>query len=624
MFKLGSNVKSTMRGMVVLTLLVGLTEFAEGERNMSFDKDQWTWLLVCAGLLAVCAAWGIGANDVANAFATSVGSGALTVKNAIILGAILEPLGAVLLGGKVMETMRKGISDYQCYQDNPALLMYGMTCVIMAVAVWLAVATYLKMPVSTTHSAVGGVIGMTLMTRGRGCVTWNYRPNQYCIKSNQNNYGDCQITTMGWDDFPWLDGVAEIVASWLISPIFSGICASILYFVTRYGVMERSNSYHLVLVLFPFIVGFTCWVNYIYIVLKGASAWEEDLHTVGQNREADEGNLGPVAAWGGLFAAIGVGVTACLEYFIVKEINRKVEAGTLLTQEQIHGQAAAQDAENAADGEKADTAAPVEKEEAATNNGGVFGFIKESMGVNALACVNEGTGDGNSEYVKRIHSNTKYYDPKTEEVFKYVQVFTAMVDSFSHGANDVANAMGPFAAVYFAWKDGYVDKKPVASNADAKWILLLGGLGMTLGLASYGYKIMQAIGVELIAVTPSRGYCIELGAAFVIIYGSSQGWPLSTTHCQVGATVFVGLFDGTDSVNGRELGIVVFGWVFTLLFVGTLTAILVGPSPDPIRGHLTAHDKSTVNGYCENYIPYKTQIAIGRGAPGYSLITPFD
>jgi sodium-dependent phosphate transporter len=189
-----------------------------------------------------------------------------------------------------------------------------------------------------------------------------------------------------------------------------------------------------------------------------------------------------------------------------------------------------------------------------------------------------------------------------------------MVDSFSHGANDVANAMGPFAAVYFSWKDGYVDKKPQAGNAEAKWILLLGGLGMTLGLATYGYKIMQAIGVELVAITPSRGYCIELGAAFVIIYGSSQGWPLSTTHCQVGATVFVGLFDGTGSVNGRELGIVVFGWVFTLIFVGTLTAILVGPSPEPIKGVLTGPgpDRDTALGYCENFIPWELQLAFGR------------
>mmetsp|Transcript_19135 Transcript_19135/g.65729 ORF Transcript_19135/g.65729 Transcript_19135/m.65729 type:complete len:613 (-) Transcript_19135:201-2039(-) len=609
------GVKSAVRGCVVLALLACLTEFADAERNASFDRKQWTWLLVSAGMLALGAAWGIGANDVANAFATSVGSGALSVKQAIVMGAILEPLGAVLLGGKVMETMRKGISSYKCYQDNPALLMYGMTCVIFAVAVWLATATYLKMPVSTTHSAVGGIVGMTLMTRGRNCVTWNYRPNQYCIKSNQGSYGDCQIDSMGWDNFPWLAGVSQIVASWIISPVFSGVCASILYCFTRYLIMERSNSYQIVLCVFPFIVAFTFWVNYMYIVLKGAGAWSDTLHTTGQLREAKGGNLAPAAQWGGMFAAIGFGITIFVEYFIVKDIALKVANGTLKTQEEVHFQTTKVEAGLATDVEMTKATPDAAPAETAGN------FLQQSMNKNALACIKDGTGDGNEAIVARLHSNAKYFDPKTEEVFKYVQVFTAMVDSFSHGANDVANAMGPFAAVYFAWKDGFIDKKPVASNGDAKWILLLGGLGMTIGLSTYGYKIMQAIGVELIAVTPSRGYCIELGAAFVIIYGSSQGWPLSTTHCQVGATVAVGLFDGTSSINGRELAIIVFGWMMTLVIVGLIAAILVGPAPEPIKGMLQANGSSS-KGYCENYINWKVQQAIGRGKEGYSITTP--
>ena len=188
-----------------------------------------------------------------------------------------------------------------------------------------------------------------------------------------------------------------------------------------------------------------------------------------------------------------------------------------------------------------------------------------------------------------IHEHVSRHDPRCEEMFKYVQVFTAIVDSFSHGANDVANAMGPFSAVYITWKNGEVSSKEDLGD-DMYWILAIGGVGIVVGLALYGYKIMSAIGVKLTAITPSRGYSIELGAAFVIIYGTSKGWPLSTTHCPIGATVGVGLFEGLQGVNCKVFLKCVFGWVITLVVVGTTTALLVGPSPEPLKGE-----------YCDNY-----------------------
>merc|ERR1711861_62833 len=158
--------------------------------------------------------------------------------------------------------------------------------------------------------------------------------------------------------------------------------------------------------------------------------------------------------------------------------------------------------------------------------------------------------------VAAIHDNVTRHDPRAEQFFRYVQIFTAIVDSFSHGANDVANAMGPFAAAYV------------------------------------GYKIMNAMGVKLIAITPSRGSCIELGAALVVIYGTGRGWPLSTTHCQIGATVAVGLFEGRQGVNKELFLRACGGWVMTLVVVGCTTAMLVGPSPEPLK-----------NEYCKDWSP---------------------
>jgi len=175
--------------------------------------------------------------------------------------------------------------------------------------------------------------------------------------------------------------------------------------------------------------------------------------------------------------------------------------------------------------------------------------------------------------VSEIHQNTEAFDVRTEEFFKYIQIFTAICDSFAHGANDVANAMGPFMGIYAIYVSGSVSYKTSSTEDDGIWILFIGGLGIGIGLLLYGYKIMRAIGVKLTAITPSRGVSIELGSATVIIVGSYLGLPLSTTHCQVGATVGVGLLEGKGGVNCKLLTKIVIGWVITLIVVGLTCAL---------------------------------------------------
>lgn len=176
--------------------------------------------------------------------------------------------------------------------------------------------------------------------------------------------------------------------------------------------------------------------------------------------------------------------------------------------------------------------------------------------------------------VSAIHSNAEKFDPKTESVFKYIQVFTAVCDSFAHGANDVANAVGPYMGLYAIYLSGEVNKKSDSSEDSGLWILAMGGAGIGLGLILFGYKIMRAIGVKLAVITPSRGSTIELGAVLVIVVGSYFGLPLSTTHCQVGATTGVALFEGRKGVNKWVLLKTVIGWVLTLVIVGVTTGLL--------------------------------------------------
>ena len=426
--------------------------------------------------------------------------------------------------------------------------MWGMTCVILATGGWLLLASYLEMPVSTTHSCIGGIIGMTMMSRGADCVLWHEDS----------------------DTFPFAKGVTAIVISWVLSPVASGICGALLYAFTWVTVLRYPPdiSFRNSKFFFPILVGFTFGLNIVLMILKGAKGKKEELGTDDMIAAAKEGDIGPAAAVGGYFALGSAFLVALAVPTLAKRALASAEV--INNEAKVSAEGTKTPLEEGATGKKNEMTAAE--------------YIKHQLEADPHAVLD------NDAVAKGIHDNVKHHDTATEEMFKYVQIFTAIVDSFSHGANDVANAMGPFAAVYATYSNGYVNTGKEDMGDDMYWILAIGGAGIVLGLGTYGYKIMEAIGVKLIAVTPSRGYCIELGAAFVIIYGTTQGWPLSTTHCQVGATVGVGLFEGSEGVNKWVLIKCVVGWVATLAIVGFTAAVLVGPSPDPDKSLYCATD----------------------------------
>jgi len=438
--------------------------------------SQFVWILAVGGIFAFVAAFGIGANDVANAFATSVGSGALTIKHAIILASIFEFSGALFMGEHVVKTIQSGISNQTCFQDDPGLLMYGCMCVLLSVAIWLVLASYLEMAVSTTHSCVGGMIGMTMVARGSSCVIWYEKTSQ----------------------FPYVKGVVAIIVSWFLSPIISALFAALLFVILRNFVLRSTNSFKRMHYVFPVLVACTFIVNTFFIVYKGAKFLKLDKTSVSTACAVSFG--------------IGGGMGIITYFFINPYVFKKRDI-------QVH--------------------------------------IQE---------IEDGT-------VQAIHQNAEKFDEQTEYSMRYLQILTACCDSFAHGANDVANSIGPFAAIYVIYKSGKVEKN-ANMGSDAYWILAIGATGIVAGLALYGYKILYALGTKMAKMTPSRGICIELGAACIIILGSRLGWPLSTTHCQVGATVGVALFEGTAGVNWKLLYKTLFGWVITLVVVALSTVIL--------------------------------------------------
>ena len=465
---------------------------------------MYEWIVITGGFFAFFAATGIGANDAANAFATSVGSKALTLRQAVILASIFETAGAVLMGSHVTDTIRKGIADYRCFEDDAYLLMYGCMWVILSVGIWLFTASYFEMPVSTTHSCVGGIIGMTMALKGSSCVIW--------YKSVET--------------FPYIGGVVGIVMSWFLSPIFSGIIAAIVFAITRTFVLRKDFNSLRINLAYPLLIGSTMVINTFFIIYKGAKGLGLDKTPV---------DVAFLVSFGiGILSGlITIPIVPRLKRYVSKKLDNStndIELNNI--------------------------------EDEITENKDEFNI----------------TDDSELNRVVALHSNAEKFNPKTEEVFKYLQIFTAICDSFSHGANDVANAIGPFAALFTIYmSNGVLDKKSSMGD-DAYWILGLGGVGIAIGLLVYGKKITYAIGEKLVKITPSRGVSIELSSALVIITGSRLKIPLSTTHCQVGATVGVGLLENIKNFSGINCKMfykIALGWIVTCVIVGLTSALLV-------------------------------------------------
>tara|TARA_R110000824_G_scaffold336_11_gene2379 strand:- start:23804 stop:25075 length:1272 start_codon:yes stop_codon:yes gene_type:complete len=411
---------------------------------MDILGEYGTILLILAILFGFFMAWGIGANDVANAMGTSVGSGALTIRQAILVAAIFEFSGAFLAGGQVTSTIRRGIVDPALLSGTPELLVYGMLAALLAAGVWLLIASSKGWPVSTTHSIVGAIVGFAAVGIGVNSVSW--------FK------------------------VGTIVMSWISSPVLAGALAFIIYRSVHILILDTERplvNAKRYIPIYMFLVGF---MISMVTFLKG-------LTHVGLNTSFMES----VAA----SAAIGVTVMVIGNY-----MQRKME---------LH-----LDAEH------------------------------------------------------ELHLN------KVEKVFATLMIFTACSMAFAHGSNDVANAIGPLAAINAIVRSGEVSQ----TSAMPVWILFLGGIGIVFGLMMYGHKVMATIGKKITHLTPTLGFSAELSAASTVVIASATGIPISTTHTLVGAVLGVGLARaGSAAIDLLVIRRILLSWLVTLP-AGAILAII--------------------------------------------------
>jgi PiT family inorganic phosphate transporter len=403
-------------------------------------------LLGMACLFSFFMAWGVGANDVANAMGTSVGAGAITIKQAIIIAMIFEFAGAWLAGGEVTSTIRSSIIDVETagFDERPELLVYGMLSSLLAAGIWLLIASKYGLPVSTTHSIIGAIVGFAAVGISFDSIMWGQ--------------------------------IGSIVASWVISPLIAGIISFSLFMTVQHLVLSTDNPFANAKKYVPYYIFLVGFVIAMVTMVKG-------LRHVGLEITFAQS------------AAMAIG----------------------------------------------------------------FGIITMLIGVLMLRRIPEpSSGMMHNQFAS------------VESVFAILMIFTACSMAFAHGSNDVANAIGPLAAINSVVRSGGVFE---TESALPMWILLLGGFGIVSGLAVWGYRVIATIGRNITELTPSRGFAAELAAATTVVIASGTGIPVSTTHTLVGAVLGVGVARGIGALNLSTVGKIFLSWIVTLP-VGALLSIM--------------------------------------------------
>ncbi|KAH7290905.1 hypothetical protein KP509_30G068900 [Ceratopteris richardii] len=504
--------------------------------------DDYLWLVVAGALAAFLFGWATGSNDVANAFGTSVGSKALTLKQATIIAAIFEFIGALVLGRVSTSTIAGSIADLSSFAREPEVYAYGMVCALAVGGIWQGIASFLELNVSATHSIIGGIIGFSLVYDGADGVNWADRdPNS----------------------FPPYKGVLPIVLGWFIAPFLSAAASALFFFVLRTLVLRSKHAFRLSFWVLPPIVFIVTMLNMYFVFTKGVKKY--------LTQEGDEWSDGK-ATW--VAAVIAAGAFLLAAAIVVPWLKLRVD-------QRIQSDKQAVEMENR--GGSSESVGPeLQTESAAEDARPTFlsktiELLTHGLNVDVHKVVKD------DPLVHEIHEKAEKFDPHVEYVFAYLQVFSAICVIFAHGAGEVGYMAGPLATIWNFYQTGQLPSK-VKPPA---WVILIGAIGLVIGLATYGYNVTRAMGVKLAKLSPTRGMCAELATAFIITLGAQFGLPTSSSQCITGAIVGIGIMEGLRGVNWKVFVEQFLAWVSTLVVIGLFTAALFAQgvySPSVISG----------------------------------------
>jgi len=535
--------------------------------------------MILSTIFAILMSFGIGANDAANQWGTPVGSGAIGISRAVMLGGFMEFLGAWALGYGVSKTVQKGVaklSDEECWacgfcDSREAVYMQGMMGALIGASVLLLIASRYAVPLSTTHAIVGGVVGMTIAMSGSKCLTWKH-PEKGVRK-----------------------GLAGIVLSWVVSPLVAGIIGMIAYFIGDCVILKADNPVRNAQILAPVWYGLTTSVITMLCIFKtkplkklfqpatifaiGGCVW------VGIT----------LVAWSLLVAAKSSSKAKDVEEpeahkaksFKAKPED-KVEHSRSISLRDVPVDAAAiemaEHRQDSASRSQSNTQSQNAEQQDWDPDAKPETYVpKMDDKANNLDKV-VGWAHAKKMYSDVLDSmgqeeNLADYTPEQEEavaVFRYCLVWQACLESFAHGANDTGNATAAFTAVYLSYKGGQHTCEPPNSPG---WIMALGGLGVWAGIVCFGAGVIKTIGSRVTKVDYFRAFCIEFASTMSVVIATALEFPVSTTHCQIGALFFVGLASsGAKGVSFSLLGLIFLGWVLTLPSSGLISAAVAGIS----------------------------------------------
>ncbi|ADU65764.1 phosphate transporter [Desulfurispirillum indicum S5] len=391
-------------------------------------------------------AWNIGANDVANAMGTSVGSRAMTLKQAVMVAAVFEFMGAFLVGSSVTQTVKSGIVDINLFSGTPEVVVVGMLSALLAAAMWLQVATIFGWPVSTTHSIIGAVVGFGLVAGGMGVIQWE------------------RLTQVGM--------------SWIVSPLSGALISMLIFSFIHRNILATETPVINAKRYTPYLVFILVFTLSLSMIYKGLA------------------NLKlPISIEFSILMAIAIGTIGVI---ISKTLMNKIP----------------------------DTA-----------------YNRKGFGAKFTI---------------------------VDRIYRSMMILTACYVAFAHGANDVANAIGPVAAVVTTLQTGQIQ----AHVPVPLWVLAMGGVGIVVGIATMGYRVIDTIGKRITEITPTSGFSATFGTATTVLVCSTMGLPISTTHTLVGSVIGVGLVKGVGSINLRMLWGIVISWIVTVPISAIICALL--------------------------------------------------
>ncbi len=396
-----------------------------------------TFILIATAIVGFYMAWNIGANDVANSMASAVGAKAITLRQAVIIAGVLTFVGATFVGTHVTDTVRKGIlNPYE--MGTPMVVIIAFSSALLGASIWIFIATWKGLPVSTTHSIVGALVGTGLISGGSSIIHWGK--------------------------------IWGIIASWVISPLFSAILAFLVFTVIKKIILQKDKSTLMAKRYSPYFIGITFFIIFMSLFLKTP---------LGERLQISTSNSV-------LFSLIGACLTGYIGYSIINILTK-------------------------------------------------MGKIQD-----------------------------------VEQIFRVLQVLTSCYVAFAHGSNDVANAIGPLAAIRSIAITGEIGTKvQIPLN-----LLALGGIGIAIGIFTWGYRVIKTVGFRITELTNTRGFCVDFGTATSVLIASKLGLPVSTTHAAVGAVVGVGLARGFDAVDFGVVKNIVISWLVTLPIAAGISAII--------------------------------------------------